>query len=272
VQSDPRQVFDRELNASRAIAKPVDLVLWPEDVIDVDVPLDDSDEAVEMSALAQSIEAPVIAGVVDDAADPDHFRNAAVLWLPDGTMAGRYDKVHRVPFGEYIPGRGLIEHLVDLSVIPRDAVPGHGPGLLAAPTTGPLGVVISYEVYFADRARAAVNAGGRVLLVPTNAASFRTSQVPTTEVASARLRAIETGRDLAQAAPTGYGAFIDHRGRVLARTTLGRRQVLQGTVHTRTGRTVYVRLGDGPVVLLAAAALALSLWTRRRPSRTSPSP
>jgi apolipoprotein N-acyltransferase len=111
-----------------------------------------------------------------------------------------------------------------------------------------------------------------VLLVPTNAASFKTSQVPTTEVASAQLRAIETGRDLAQAAPTGYGALIDSHGRVKARTTLGRREVLHGVMHERTGQTLYSRTGDGPVVLLALLGLVLSAWRSRRPSRTSPSP
>lgn len=267
VDTDAREVFERHVQASQAITPPVDLVLWPEDVMDLTVPVEVSDEAAAVAALAIQVDAPVVAGLVEDDG-PDRFRNAAVLWTPDGRISGRYDKVHRVPFGEYVPGRSVIKHLADLSVIPRDAVPGTGPGVLP----GHLGVVISYEVYFADRARAAARAGGRVLLVPTNAASFKTSQVPTTEVASAQLRAIETGRDLAQAAPTGYGALIDSHGRVKARTTLGRREVLHGVMHERTGQTLYSRTGDGPVVLLALLGLVLSAWRSRRPSRTSPSP
>src|SRR5207302_3197255 len=115
---------------------------------------------------------------------------------------------------------------------PRDAIPGHGSGLLKTPA-GDLGVVISYEVFFPDRARSAINAGGSVLLVPTNAASFRTSQVPTQEVAAARLRALETGRDVVQAAPTGYTAIVDSNGQVHQRSQLGRQQVLHATVHRR---------------------------------------
>ena len=260
VESDPQDVFDAHVAASELIKTPVDLVLWPEDVIDIARPIGEAPEAVVLSDLAVRVGAPVVAGVVEDDA-ATRFRNAAVLWDPDGTLADRYDKVHRVPYGEYVPGRSFIDNFVDLSVIPRDAVPGEGPGVLRPSTTAPLGVMISYEVYFADRARAAANAGGRVLLVPTNAASFKTSQVPTTEIAAAQLRAIETGRDLAQAAPTGYGAVIDNRGNVHARTTLGRRQVLHGTIHERTGRTIYTRVGDWPVIALAAAGL-VAAWLR----------
>src|SRR5205807_9327393 len=98
--------------------------------------------------------------------------DAAVAWGPGGRIVGRYDKVRRVPFGEYVPLRGLVRHLADLSAVPRDARPGRGPGLLRTPA-GPLGVLVSYEVFFEDRARAAVGAGGEVLLVPTNASSYR---------------------------------------------------------------------------------------------------
>jgi apolipoprotein N-acyltransferase len=262
VDSDPRQVFEAHIEASGRIRPPVDLVLWPEDVIDIAQPITVAPEAVEVGAVAAAVRAPVVAGVVEDDGD-ERFRNAAVLWSPDGRIVDRYDKVHRVPFGEYVPGRSFFDRIADLSVIPRDAIPGTGPGILRPATTPPLGVVISYEVYFADRARAAVDAGGQLLLVPTNAASFKTSQVPTTEVAAAQLRAIETGRDLAQSAPTGYGALVDNRGRVLGRTTLGRQEVLHGELHARTGRTIYTRVGDWPMWLAAAAALAL-VWRRVR--------
>jgi apolipoprotein N-acyltransferase len=267
VDSDPQDVFDAHVAATDLVQRPVDLVLWPEDVVDITVPIERAPAEPVLSALAQDLQAPLVAGVVEDA-EATRFRNAAVLWEADGTLSGRYDKNHRVPYGEYVPGRKLIEKFVDLSVIPRDAVPGKGPGVLRPRTTGPLGVVISYEVYFADRARAAVDAGARVLLVPTNAASFKTSQVPTTEVAAAQLRAIETGRDLAQAAPTGYGALIDNEGNVYARTVLGRRQVLHGVLQERTGRTIYTRVGDLPVIALALAGL-ISAWLRPRIRRAS---
>ena len=119
-----------------------------------------------------------------------------------------------------------------------------------------MGVSISYEVFFSARSRAATRAGAHLLTVPTNAASFSTSQVPTQELAAARLRAIESGRDLVQAAPTGYSAYLDHRGRVLARSVLGHRQVIQRPVTLRKGRTIYVAVGNAAMVVLAGGVLA----------------
>ncbi|HSS11853.1 MAG TPA: apolipoprotein N-acyltransferase [Acidimicrobiales bacterium] len=269
VNTDPEVVFQRQLAASDALQPPLDLVLWPEDVLHVDRPVDQTPEGAQVAALARRLRTTVVVGVVEDVG-ADRFRNAAVAWGPEGTIVARYDKVHRVPFGEYVPGRSLVQHLANLNLVPRDAIPGQGPGLLLTPA-GPLGVVISYEVFFEDRARAAIRAGGEVLLVPTNASSYRTSQVPTQEVAAAQLRAWETGRDTVQAAPTGYGALIDHDGQVRARTTLGAQQVLTGTVGRRNGRTVFDRLGDIPLLLLSLGGLLAASWRWRRPVAFFPS-
>jgi apolipoprotein N-acyltransferase len=124
-------------------------------------------------------------------------------------------------------------------------------------------VAISYEVFFADRARAAARAGGQVLLVPTNASSFTTSQVPGQELAAARLRAIETGRWTVQSAPTGYSAIVDHAGNVRQRTALGHPAVLHATVTLRSGSTPAVTLGAWPFVLAAAVGIVVSRRARQ---------
>jgi apolipoprotein N-acyltransferase len=262
-QVDPQVVFQRQVDATATVAPPIDLVVWPEDVIQVEQPIGQTPEAATVGQLATQLRATVVAGVVEDVGT-DRFRNAAVAWSPSGEIVARYDKVHRVPFGEYIPGRGFFQHLANLDLVPRDAIAGHGPGLLDTPA-GPLGTVISYEVFFEDRTRAAVGAGGELLVVPTNASSYRSSQVPSQEVAAARLRAWETGRDTIQAAPTGYSALIDHDGRVVARSVLGRRQVVTGSLTLRNGRTVFVRLGDIPVVVLALLGLIAPVSRVARP-------
>jgi apolipoprotein N-acyltransferase len=261
IYSDPAAVYQRHVTATGRVEPPVDLVLWPEDVVDLDQPLAVSPEKAEIGGLAQGLEATLVAGVVEDAPD-ERFRNAAVAWAPDGNVVDRYEKVHRVPFGEYIPFRSLIARLADISAVPNDAIAGHGPGLLRTPA-GRLGVVISFEVFFPARARAGIRAGGDVLLVPTNASSFKSGQVPAQEVGAARLRAVETGRDVIQAAPTGYAAIIDAAGRVRTRTSLGRQEVLQTAVWTRHGHTPYVRFGDLPVVL-AALLLVAGAWVVQR--------
>jgi apolipoprotein N-acyltransferase len=271
VETDPGDVLVRHLDESRHLRGPLDLVVWPENTIDVTT-IDGSAEADELAAVAEGVDATVVAGVTEDVGS-DRFENVAVAWSPQGEMVDRYTKEHRVPFGEYVPLRGLIAKVADLSVLPRDAVAGRGPGVLRTPA-GTLGVAISYEVFFGERARAAMRAGGQVLLVPTNAASFKTSQVPTQEVASARLRAWETGRWVLQSAPTGYGAVIDPDGRVLARTTLSRAQILTGRPSLRSGHTLYVTLGDLPLLVLAGAAVTLAwfLTDRRRRAALAPVP
>jgi apolipoprotein N-acyltransferase len=267
VDSDPRDVLEAHLRVSEDLEAPLDLVLWPENTIDVQA-IDDSAEAAALAAIAERLDATVVAGVTEDAGR-DNFQNVAVAWTPEGEITDRYIKVNRVPFGEYVPLRGYLERLVDLSVLPRDAVAGRGAGVLRTPA-GDFGVAISYEVFFGERGRSAANAGGHLLLVPTNAASFTTSQVPTQEIAAAQLRAWETGRWVIMSAPTGYGAVIDHEGRVLARTTLGEPELIEGTARFRTGRTIYAALGDLPVVALALAALLLHFGVVGRIRPTTP--
>jgi len=257
-QVNPATVFQAQLDATSLIGredrgKPPSLVLWPEDVIALSGYLTGSPQESTMATLARSLHATVVAGVTETVSTTA-FRNEAVAWGPGGRIVGAYEKVHRVPFGEYVPYRSFFAHVANLSRVPLTAVPGHGNGLLRTPA-GPLGVMISYEVFFSNRSRPAVRAGARLLVVPTNTSSYATSQVPTQEVAADRVQAVEEGRDLVQAAPTGYSTVVTHRGAVLQHTVLGHRQVLVATVALRTGRTVFSYVGDLPMLVLAGLAL-----------------
>ncbi|HEY2429557.1 MAG TPA: apolipoprotein N-acyltransferase [Acidimicrobiales bacterium] len=260
-------VLRAQFSTSAGVRPPVDLILWPEDVIALDGPIRGTPVAAEVGQVAARDHAALLAGVTEDVGT-DHFRNAEVVWDGTGRITGRYDKVHRVPFGEYIPLRSLVKHVVSLDVIPRDAIPGTGSGEVST-TAGPVGIVISYEVFFPARARSAIRAGGQVLLVPTNTSSYRTTQVPAAEIAAERLRAWETGRAVVMAAPTGWSAVLDARGRLLRRTELAVPAVLETTVERRVGLTPYGHWGDLPVTL-AALALAVVAWAvaSRRVDRT----
>ena len=265
VDNDSAPVFDAHLEASAGVGSGADVVLWPEDVVDADGVFAGSPLEQALSALAAELRTTLVVGITEDAGD-DHFLNASVAFGPDGRVVDRYDKVHRVPFGEYIPARSFFSRLADVSAVPRDAVAGTGPGVVDTPA-GRFGVLISYEVFFQDRSRDAVRAGGRLLLVPTNASSYRDAQVPAQQLAVARLRALETGRWVVQAAPTGYSAVVDHHGHVLARSGLGGAAVLRHQVQLRTGRTIFVSLGPAPVLLVAATTLVIAHLRRRKPER-----
>jgi apolipoprotein N-acyltransferase len=232
----------------------LDLVLWPEDVVSLDTLLGDSPEQAVLGGLARTLHTTLVVGVTETVSSTA-FRNEVVAFGPDGQLVSRYEKVHRVPFGEYVPYRSFFAHLADLSSVPLDAIPGTGTGLLPTPAA-PLGAMISFEVFYADRGRSAVRAGAQLLIVPTNTSSYATAQIPTQEIAASEVQAVQQGRDLLQAAPTGYSAAVTNRGVLLDRSVLGERQVVFATLDRRTGTTVYVRFGDGPVLGLAVVALA----------------
>ncbi|WP_225924548.1 apolipoprotein N-acyltransferase [Pseudonocardia abyssalis] len=262
VFTDPQDTTDRQFAVAELISGSPDLVVLPETVISVTGTVAGSAGDLRTAELARRLGASVVVGVVEN--QGTGFRNAAVLWGPDGEILGRYEKEHRVPFGEYIPGRELLERVTDLTaLVPRDAIPGEGTALLDSPV-GPLGVVISYEVLFADRVREAVTAGGEIVLVPTNAASYVTEDVPAIEVAGARMRALEFGRTVLQSAPTGSSVIVLPDGRVVEQSVLGDPALLRADVPLRTGLTPYARTGDLPVLLLAALALLLPVLRGRR--------
>jgi apolipoprotein N-acyltransferase len=266
-QVAPATVFDAQLGATTPLhpaGRRLALVLWPEDVIALSGPLAGSDQDAQMAELARRLHTTLIAGVTEPAS-PATFRNEIVAWAPDGRIAGSFEKVHRVPFGEYVPYRSFMAHFANLSEVPTDALPGHGTGLLRTPA-GPLGTLVSFEVFYANRSRTSVRAGAELLIVPTNTSSYATAQVPSQEVAADAVQAVETGRNLVQAAPTGYSSVVNQRGQVLQRSVLGRRQVLQATVPLRRGFTVYDHLGDLPFLVAAVAALGAG-WLRQRRRR-----
>jgi apolipoprotein N-acyltransferase len=263
VNSDPQVVFDRHLAASDALGPPLDLVVWPEGVLQSHQPFQNSADATAISALAKRLHSTVVVGVEQDV-PVSRYLNEVVAWAPDGRIVTSYVKNHLVPFGEYVPDRALIQRLFNVADVPYDAIPGHGPGILRTPA-GELGVMISYEVFFDERARGAVRAGGQVLVVPTNTASYRSSQVPAQEVAADRLRAWETGRWLVQVTPTGFSTVVTPTGRVVRTTRLGARAVVTALVPRRNGSTLFDDVGDLPT-LVVAAAMAITTWLGREGS------
>jgi apolipoprotein N-acyltransferase len=284
LQVPPATVFDAQVVATeKLLADPagggVQLVVWPEDVVALYQPLAGSPEEATISALAREAHATLLAGVTEPGG-PGRFRNEIVAFGPNGAVVDTFEKVHRVPFGEYVPLRGLVKHLASLSAVPEDAIAGHGDGVLHTPA-GKLGTMVSYEVFFADRGWVATRGGATLLVVPTNTSSYSSAQVPTQEIAADRLQALAEGRDLVQAAPTGFSDLVDHDGRVLKRSGLGQRALVTGTLALRKGQTVYEQFGELPVLVVAGAGvvggwlvtllgpseLGKELQRRRRPRR-----
>jgi apolipoprotein N-acyltransferase len=209
-------------------------VLWPENVIDTE-DFAASWQLTEVAAQAQRLGVPFAVGVTEDVeGQPGRITNSQVVVSPDGDVTSRYDKVRRVPFGEYVPLRGLLESLgAPVDQVASDAIAGTTPAVLSLPDDHRAAVVISWEVFFAGRAREGVKEGGELILNPTNGSSYTGTIVQTQQVASSRLRAIETGRWVLQAAPTGFTAVIDADGDVLMRSGVSERTVPRGVARGR---------------------------------------
>lgn len=272
--TEPGIVLERHLAASADLDpdRDIDLVVWPEDVVDV-ARLRGSPAETELQELARTADATFIAGVIEDEG-ADAFRNWAVAYDPSGEEVDRYEKVERVPFGEWVPLRSLLDPIAGDVLPSRDALIGQTPAVVDT-EAGPLGVSISWEIFFGERARDAIGSGGQVLLNPTNGASYEGTQVQTQQVANSRMRAVETGRWVLQAAPTGFTAVVTPAGEVLQRTGVSERAILYDTIELRDGETLYVRWGDLPALAFAVLSLAAGWLADRRDllrSRAGPSP
>ncbi|WP_375456106.1 apolipoprotein N-acyltransferase [uncultured Methylobacterium sp.] len=200
------------------------------------------------------------------------FFNAILAIEPGGRIADSYDKVHLVPFGEYLPAP-LDAGLRTLGLRQFVAVPGGfsagslaGQRILTVPGLPPVAATICYEAIFPGAILPA-GAGGEppgLILNVTNDAWFGDTPGPRQHLAQARLRAVEEGLPLVRDANTGISAVIDPHGRVTARLPLEREAVLDADLPAPIlGGTLYHRAGDGPFAAMLAACLAGTLLSRR---------
>ncbi len=250
-------VLGRHIEATRLVDRPVDLVIWPENVVNPGSYLTREDADLLVRRVAAETNASVLAGWFYPISDRETVNYHSTI-TPDGAEIDRYDKVRIVPFGEYVPLRGLIEIIND-EIPGRDVVAGTGEPVLDTPV-GPVGVAISWAGFFEVRSRAAVRAGAELLTNPTNGSSYWLTQVQTQQVASNQLRAIETDRWVLQVAPTGFSAIVDPDGNVIQRSGVSERATLVDTVEMRRGQTLGTRLGFWPFLVAGLGALATTQY------------
>jgi apolipoprotein N-acyltransferase len=266
INASARDAFDRHLKVTQTLQSTdeLDAVLWPENVIDV-VDFELSKEFDEIVAEANRLNTDFIVGITEDAG-PNRFTNAQVVVKSTGEITSRYDKVRRVPFGEYVPS-GLRTFLnaigAPMNRIPNDAVAGKEPAMIKIGTTK-AAVVISWEAFFAGRANSGVEEGGQVLLNPTNGSSYTGTVLQTQQLATNSLRARETGRWTLQAATTGFSAVISPDGELTGRLNIGEAQTLIVDVPLHSGRTFYSRIGDELIIAALLLALIAIQLTKRR--------
>ncbi len=192
--------------------------------------------------------------------------NSLYILGAEGSERERFDKVHLVPFGEYVPLRGLISALGFASLTGGNFSSGPGPRVLALPGLPPVSPLICYEVIFPSRVYPPDGPRPAWLLNVTNDAWFGKSSGPYQHFANARLRTIEEGLPLVRAANNGISAVVDPYGRVLGHLPLDAVADLDAALPAPLPPTLYARIGRWvvPVLLLLLALPAAAL--ARRPA------
>ena len=250
-----------------------DLVVWPESP----APFIQDDARLQQSlqSVALVTHAPLVVGGigVDFSRDQYAWRdyNSALIIGANGQFAGRYDKIHLVPFGEYIPFQNLLSFAHKLTgrvgLFTRGSL--HNVFLLDTQNGGShrYGVFICYEAVFADEVRLFARNGAEVLVNISDDGWYGDTSAPWQHLNMARMRAIENRRWLLRDTNNGVTASIDPYGRV--RQSIPRHQVdaLPAEFAFRNGITFYTRYGDVFAWLCAVLSLAVVAWALARPSR-----
>ncbi|EKD36591.1 MAG: hypothetical protein ACD_75C01451G0001, partial [uncultured bacterium] len=194
------------------------------------------------------------------------YMNSAYLLRPDGTVSGRYDKVHLVPYGEYVPLRKFFPFIGKMVSGVGDFRPGKGFHPLAADGVR-LGILICYEGIFPEGGRDYKREKANLLVNITNDAWFGKTSAPYQHLSMTVFRAVENRLYLVRTANTGISAIIDPMGTILARTGIFERAVLKGEVKIIDEKTFYAAYGDIFVYLCGLALLILfiiSIKQRRK--------
>jgi apolipoprotein N-acyltransferase len=206
-------------------------------------------------------------------ADPNNPAQSGVynsIYAIDRRLSIRavYDKVHLVPFGEYLPFQEILEHigLQTLTEQRGGFLAGDRHRLMALPGAPSVLPLICYEVIFPGELASNDERPGWIVNV-TNDGWFGNSSGPYQHLQQARVTAIEQGVAVARAANTGISAVIDPAGRIIASLPLASEGVLDAPLPRPIAAPLYARLGDAPAAILTFFALVLALrgrWRQRR--------
>jgi apolipoprotein N-acyltransferase len=242
-----------------AAAKGAQLVIWPESSTPFPF-MDDRIGGEKIRALVRETGVELLFGSDQVNHQTKDYYNAAFLVRRDGSVAGVYQKIHLVPFGEFVPLKDLLFFVGPLV----EAAGGFSPGaeMVMLPTLeGPISTAICYEIVFPGLVRESVLRGSRLLTTITNDAWYGRSSAPYQHFLQASMRAIEQGRYLARAANTGISGFVDPYGRVLQESEIFEPAVMVDDLGMLQTPTIYGRIGDLFAYICAALTLAALLFS-----------
>ncbi len=191
------------------------------------------------------------------------YFNSAYYLDGNGRLAGVYDKMHLVPFGEYIPFKKLFPFIETITRDVGEFSPGRDYRILKI-GNHPSNAVICFEAVFPALVRRFVFMGSRLTVNLTNDGWYGRSAAPYQHLAIARLRAVENRRYLLRAANSGISAVIEPSGNIQASTGLFQEQICMGRFAFLSGKTLYTRYGDVLVFLCAIILFGFIVFSEFR--------
>ncbi len=252
-----------------------DLVAWPE----APAPFIEADPRFQQSAatLAQAVGAPLVIGGIgaeySDAEQAWHDFNSAMVFGPDGGRQGRYNKIHLVPFGEYIPFKNLLVFARKLTGRVSEFSRGTDRHVFLLPTQSGArhryGFFICYEAVFADEVRHLAGNGAEVLVNISDDGWYGDTSAPWQHLNMARMRAIENRRWLLRDTNNGITAAIDPYGRVRQSIPRHQTDALPAQYGFRDDITFYSAHGDVFAWCCAILSIGVAAWSVKRLSRTT---
>ena len=269
VPENRQSSIDRYQNLSiQALQSQPDLVIWPEAATPFFLQ-DHSELAEQVKHLPKQLNASLLVGSPayrQLSSGEYQYYNSAYLFSAAGENLGRSDKIHLVPFGEYVPLEKILSFIDKMVVGVGDFSPGE---VRPLPLNGyDLGVLICYEAIFPQLAREYVRRGSSLLVNLTNDAWFGRSSAPYQLLAMTRFRAIENRIWIARAANTGISALISPAGNVTLAGPIFKPLQLSGMVGLGAKTTFYTRFGDvfAYICLLLSGIFLAFLVLRRNSS------
>jgi apolipoprotein N-acyltransferase len=260
---------DRASGPQSTGVRDAQILIWPESAF----PFFLTREADAMAQIAELLPkgTVLIAGSVRAPDLPAGVRitrayNSIYVIDHDGSVLQVYDKLHLVPFGEYLPFQDWMEQLgfVQLTRVQGGFIAGTRRRTMEIPDAPRALPLICYEAIFPGDIAARDERPGWIINL-TNDGWFGVSTGPYQHLQQARLRAVEEGLPVVRAANTGISAVIDPSGRIVAQLGLGIEGVLDANLPSALPPTIYVRIRDIPAAVIMAAALLLVI--RRRFAR-----
>ena len=236
-----------------------DIIVWPENAIPVFYHKLETSFYHHLTLQARATQTELITGlpVVDDASQ-QYYNGMTNL----GGQQGFYYKTHLVPFGEYVPLAALLRGLIQFFDIPMSGFSaGAGDQALITIKGHKVVVTLCYEDVFAQDVIPQIPQS-QFMLNLSNNGWYGDSFAPHQHLEMARMRALETSRELIRSTTSGISALIDYRGEILVQGPQFEAAVIKGKIQPRTGTTPYVFWGNYPVLLLIVLAGALLLRNR----------